>query len=119
MAVKLTDKEVTALAKKVQDKQKKVINTKRETAIKLKLPEAKKIIKQLEGFDDSVLDVLYNCRYSRTTPGQLLRNLAGALVDNGSTQKDEYDEQKTIEADIVIAANGCKDMATLCKVLAI
>lgn len=115
MGIKLTDKEVSALAKKVGDLKRKEVAAKLAVKIKAKLPLAKQLLDSLKSMPDEVIAFLDDTRYSRSerTPVKLAERLA---------RKEEMIEKiddHSFEPDVVLAAHDSTTMTALCKKLGI
>ncbi len=115
MSVKLTDKEITALAKKMQLKQETINCQKRKEQATKKLPEAKKILQALNQLPDAVLEHLYNKRYSRgsVTAQSIAHIICDPIEVSCAKGNEDY------ESEVVLAAHDCKSMAELCTKLKI
>lgn len=118
MSVKLTDKEISALAKKVGMVAQKANTAAKAELVKKKVPEAKKILAVLNALPEQVLHYLYHNRYQKGSV--TAHSIAGTLVEK--TEEDGYDNRKVqemLEADVILAAHECPSMAALCKKLGI
>lgn len=115
MGVKLTDKEVSALARKVGDQKRKEAAAKLAVKVKAKLPQAKQLLDSLKSMPDEVIAFLDDTRYSRSerTPTKLAEKLAR------KEEAIEKIEDRTFEPDVVLAAHDCTTMTALCKKLGI
>lgn len=115
MAIKLTDKEVAALAKKVSEKKGAAAKSVMAAKAKAKIPEAEKYLKALKGIPEPVLDFLYENRWSRTnvTASELAKRL---VPKSGESLKEDME---SIQADVTLAAHDCTSMAQLCTKLGI
>ena len=118
MAVKLTEKEISALSTKVIEKKKAANLQKKNAFAQKKLPEAKKVLSAINALPPQVLNRLYRTSYSKGSISAL--EMAKILCTDGDDD-NEYEgiDEKTIAADIVLAARECATMALLCKKLAI
>ena len=115
MSVKLTDREVSALAKKIGDKRRKEAATKLASVVKTKLPQAKQLLESLKAMPDEVISFLDDTRYSKSerTPAKLAERLAK------KEEALEKIEDRNYEPDVVLAAHDCSSMTQLCKRLGI
>lgn len=115
MSVKLNDKEISALAKKIADKKKKDAEKRIAEVAKKKLPEAKKIITMIQNLPDVAIDFIDNTRYDKKY------RTAQGLAERMARKEElmEKIDQKDYEPDIVLAAHGCSSLADLCKKLGI
>jgi hypothetical protein len=115
MPVKLTDKEISALARKIADKNRKEAAAKLAVIVKKKLPHAKQLLDSLKSMPEEVISFLDDTRYNRheRTPIKLAERLA---------RKEEALEKiddKSFEPDIILTAHSCTTMAQLCSKLGI
>jgi ribosome-binding protein aMBF1 (putative translation factor) len=115
MSVKLTDREISALARKIADKKRKEASARLATVTKTKLPQAKKLLDSLKSMPDEVISFLDDTRYSKheRTPAKLAEKLAR------KEEVLERIEDKTFEPDVVLAAHSCSSMGQLCNKLGI
>lgn len=115
MSLKLNDKEVSALAKKLAEKKQKTIASANKAIVKKYLPEAKKIMAQLATLPSEIIDMLYEHRYSRSgyNAETVARKLAGSEVETDKVSPEPF------ESDVILAAHDCTTMAALCKKLEI
>lgn len=109
--VKLTDKEVQALASKIQKKDAAKIEETIKRQAKQKLPQAKKIIAELEKMPDEVMGFLYRHSFHKGISPQLL---ARALAE-----KQPSTDRKDYEADVILAAHNCTTLEQLCRKLGV
>src|SRR5690349_18562364 len=110
MPVKLTDREVSALAKKIGDKKRKEAAAALAVTVKKKLPEAKQLLDSLKSMPDEVIAFLDDTRYSKSdrTPAKLAERLA--------RKEETIDkiEDRSFEPDVVLTAHDCTTMTQLC-----
>lgn len=115
MPVKLTDKEISAIAKKLADQKKKVANKKIAEVTKRKIPEAKKLLSLIESLPDEVVQLVEETRYNKSS-----RNVQ-VIAERLARKEEMLDkiESKDFEPDIILAAHSCNSMAQLCTKLGI
>lgn len=116
--LKITDKEIYALVKKVQAKQKNAVAKKDKEAAKKFYPEAQKLIKQLNEMPDYILQWLYNNRYNC---GKVDKQALAIILlkKNEDYEVEAIQTTDEIESDIVLAAYSCKTLSELCYKLGI
>jgi len=115
MSLKLTDKEISALAKKIADKKQKEALKKLGEAAKRKLPEAKKLAALIESLPQEVISLIDETRYDKGKRNA--QNIADRLA-----RKEEVLEKidaKNYESDVILAAHGCTTLTQLCSKLGI
>jgi leucyl aminopeptidase (aminopeptidase T) len=115
MSLKLTDKEISALAKKIADKKQKEATKKITEAAKKKLPEAKKISAMISSLPEEVINLIDETRYDKGR--RTVQNIADRLA-----RKEELLEKieaKNYESDVILAAHGCTTLTQLCSKLGI
>lgn len=115
MSLKLTDKEISALAKKLADNKKKEASKKIADAAKRKLPEAKKLLTIINSLPEEVISMVEETRYNKSS-----RN-AQAIADRLARKEEILDkiESRDLEPDVILAAHNCNTMAQLCGKLGI
>lgn len=115
--LRLTDKEIEALGKKMAEKKNTAAAKAFEALAAENLPEAKSICAQLKKLPEKVLDALYTNRYSRSqfTPGYVAMLLTGKSDDRENRTARASD----FESEIILAAHDCKTLGELCKKLGI
>jgi hypothetical protein len=116
MSVKLTDREVSALATKLADKRQKGINAAFKKAAQKRLPEAKRILQQLNGLPEKVLEYLYSHRYNK---GTLTATKLAEFLHGDEEGNPENTRNRDLEPEIILLAHDCNTMAQLCKKLGI
>ena len=111
-SLKLTDKEIQALAKKLEQAKNKKLAYANSLKAKAKIPEAKKIIQTLNTLPDAILSELYDTRYQN---GRLSVNRVSELLLGDEIERQVKSHE--LEADVILAAHGCTTMSALCKKL--
>ncbi len=115
MPVKLTDREVTALAKKIADKRQSEASKKLAEAAKRKMPEAKKIWSMIQSLPSEIIEFIDETRYDKGK-----RSVQGIANRLARMEKSDVDvRSKDYEPDVVLAAHGCNTMSQLCEKLGI
>jgi ubiquinone biosynthesis protein Coq4 len=115
--LKLSDKEISALAKKVLEKRNKERRAKVEAAAKLKVADAKKYIDALNKLPPEVVDYIYNNRWSRSKISPLDR--AKMMVSKDHGEYTDSERSVAFEADVTLAAHDCTTLTQLCRKLGI
>lgn len=115
MSLKLTDKEISALAKKIADKRLKEASKKLAEAAKKKLPEAKKMAAIIASLPPEVINLIDETRYDKGK-----RN-AQTIAERLARKEEALEkiEAKDFESDVILAAHGCTTLTQLCSKLGI